>query len=300
MDWFERIRKAPSPYYGNESKYYYLQIKDVPGLEYLFDPSRFPMGEKLHRDLQPKAHFIDSNRWRPSISNRRSAIMMVTILDLKAERPIFDWALGRLQTAGGQEPPADETELAAGKKAYNLKPHEVGIQLIYRDSRMKGGYLMNLSIHIPKDNEFDMYVNRLFTHDADTTDYMLTNGEAAALLIMTQMVDERSKQSSKEQQKLFEEFGLGALSRDTDSKYIKSLVDKGLLRREAHHRTPSMRNYPRPTPKGRAVSNQFEMTRNKFHSEFKAEVKSKPDEEFTMFDESGLHGHDLGFGEDFA
>jgi hypothetical protein len=67
------------------------------------------------------------------------------------------------------------------------------------------------------------------------------------------------------------------------------------MRREKAHAQASMRNFPRPTPKGKAASNRFEMHHDEFYGEFKDLVRRSPDAEFDSF--SDQYRPDRGSGE---
>ena len=303
MKWWETLRKEEirkTPYYPQGNKYYWMQLEDVPGLAKLFTRGNFPAEQYLNRNMKAKAHLLESNRWFPSVGQRQHAMLLVNILNLETEEREFPWAAGKLQTAQSNATQREQN-LAAGRTGFALGPNDIGISVILRDSLAGKGsnnFLFNINLYIPKDNNFWEQVQSTITHDSAPEDYDLTNGAVAALLIMTQMILKRGKEKVyKDQQREFEEFGIGPLSRDTESKYIKELVDKGLMRREFNHATPSMKGYPQPTNKGHGVSNRFEMKHGDFFGSFKAEVKANPDKKFKI---QQFGGGASDFESDFA
>ena len=137
------------------------------------------------------------------------------------------------------------------------------------------------------------------TAGSSTDDYDLTNGEAAILLILTQIVPygqrEGHKGRHKERVKEIENLGLGKWGTDVDdNKYVNSLVDKGLL--ERRRSSAKGKNFlPVPTTKGKVVSNRFEMKFDYFDTEFKTEVLAHPDDKFDSFESSDLISDDPDF-----
>jgi hypothetical protein len=95
------------------------------------------------------------------------------------------------------------------------------------------------------------------------------------------------------------ELGIGPLARNTKSKYIKTLADRGFVDMNLDKRTPNMRGYPKITPRGMAASNRFEMHHKTFRTEFMDVVRNKRDEEFTMFYEKP-DGSKSSFNEEMA
>ena len=292
MKWWSTLKKEDirkMPYYSTGGatgrKYYWMQLEDVPGLAKLFTRGNFPAERYINRDMKAKAHLLPSNTWMPTVGDREHALILVNILNLETKEREFPWSVGK-RTSEHSKATQREHKLASGRIPYNLDPQDIGIAVIIRDPQAGKGsnnFMFDINLYIPKDNEFWAQVQSTITYDSAYEDYDLSNGAVAALLIMTQMILKKGKKKVyKEQQAAFEEFGIGPLSRDTESKYIKELVDRGLFRREFHHNTPSMKGYPRPTNKGFGVSNRFEMTHEDFFGSFKAEVKANPDKKFKI------------------
>ena len=303
MNWWNTIKKQEirkTPYYPNEEKYYWMQLEDVPGLAKMFERGNFPAEQYLNRNMKARAHLLKSNRWFPSVGQRQHAILLANILNLETQEREFPWATGKLATEYNKATQREQN-LAAGRTGFSLGPKDIGVSVIMRDALAGKGsnnFMFNINLYIPAENEFWEQVQSTVTLGSVPEDYDLTNGAAAALLIMTQMILKRGKQKVyKKQQEAFEEFGIGPLSRDTESKYIKELVDKGLMRREFNHNTPSMKGYPQPTNKGHGVSNRFEMKHGDFFGSFKAAVKANPDKKFKI---QQFGGGTSDFESDFA
>ena len=292
--WFNNIKKAPPPYYHvSGNKYHWLQMDDIPGLKGLFSKDKFPLHNQVWRKAQPRVHFEEHNFYTPRIGNRESAILLTTILDLETKQPKYNWRTGRLKGTGAREgkweTSPEMNSLAAGDENLALEPDEVGVVIIYQNaSKVKS--LFEINIYVPKDNDFEQFVNKVITAGTGPKDYELTNGEAAALLIVSQMANK--KEDLKQRKRLFDDFKVGPLVKDTDSKYILSLVDKGFMEMNPNHTTRNLRNYPLSTPKGNAASNRFEMTFTKFMGAFKKEVLANPDEPFTMWESTDPSGSD--------
>jgi hypothetical protein len=286
--WFNNIRKAPPPYnHTKGNKYYWMQIEDIPGLKELFSLDKFPLHDKMWRKTQAKVHFRDDNKFNPSVRNYKDGVVLATILDLESGNPSFPWVMGRLKGTGLRADKLESTpfmmSLAGGDELYDMEPDEVGIEIIYRDAQgTKPLFILN--IQVPKDNDFEQYANRLITTGTKDKDYDLSNGEVAALLILSQMAGGRA--DLRERKRLFDEFKVGPLVRGTDSKYIKALVDKGFFEMDENHASKNLKNYPLVTAKGNAASNRFEMTKIRFVGEFKREVLASPDDPFTAFEVS--------------
>ena len=293
MKWYDEIiRKAPPPYYRNENKYDHLQYKDIPGLTNLFKEGTFPLYDQMNmwKRGTVKAHEAKGNIYTPKISGRKNAIMFVSIYDFVKQEPKYPWQQGSLRNPSNpdvQTPDTNAISLARGDKSFTLTEDQIGITVIHEYNKL---FLVN--VYYGEDSKFHMYVNRLQTTGTADMDYDLTNGEVAALLIMAQMTNPKEY---KERQRLFLDMGIGPLTRNTESKYIKTLVDKGFVDMNEYHNSPSMRGYPKVTAKGKAASNRFEMKHRKFHTEFRDVVKERPDEEFSMFDE----GEDSQFGDEY-
>ena len=286
--WNNVVRKAPPPYYRNENKYDHLQISDIPGMMELFSSGKFPLHDKLSafKNTTISAHKVKNNKYTPSISGRKNAIMFVSIYNFIEKKPKYAWQTGSLRNPSNPDVQTPDTRaigLARGDKSFTLAEDEIGITIIFELDKQ---FIIN--IYYGEESEFDMYINRVQTGGTGDQDYDLNNGEVAALLILTQIVPEKG--AYKERQRVFMEFGIGPLGRDTESKYIETLVSRGFVDLHENNRSASRRGYPIITPKGKAASNRFEMTHKKFYSDFKNEVKRDRDGEFTMFENSNPLG----------
>lgn len=313
--WTEIIRKAPPPFYANKNKYDIHQFSDIPGFDVLFGAG-FPLSQELSAAPRTtvKSHPIMiggelGNSWRPSISNRQNAIMFVTVFNLQSKTPSFPWETGSLRNVQIQDQLTQVTEsakIAAGQRSFELEEDEIGVTVIYDlKPKKRGGRTtfgkpsLMINIYYGEKSNFQQYVNTKMTEGTGDQDYDLTNGEVAALLILSQIKPDGPPKQYLQQQKLFMELGIGPLARNTKSKYIKTLADRGFVDMNLDKRTPNMRGYPKITPRGMAASNRFEMHHKTFRTEFANVVRNKRDEEFTMFYEKP-DGSKSSFNEEMA
>ena len=294
MTWFTTIRKAPPPFKPSGDEYTIVQVADIPGAQKLFSPGYFPAEQYLPRggsDVTAEVRRLPTKRFAPSLRGRSYHVGLVTIVNSETGAVRYPWAKMRLENDIMSPPTAMEKRLGEGQEPFTLEDDEIGLMVHMRDGRIpRMKFAFEVYGFVPPESNF------LDTIEVPTgvepMDYDLTNGAVAALLLFTQMTKPRESNRRKQE---FADFGLGELSKDTDSKYIKELVDKGLMRREAGHAQASMRNFPRPTPKGKAASNRFEMHHDEFYGEFKDLVRRNPDAEFDSF--SDRYRPDEGSGE---
>tara|TARA_R100001510_G_C7656512_1_gene216590 strand:- start:7310 stop:8224 length:915 start_codon:yes stop_codon:yes gene_type:complete len=294
MTWFKTIRKAPPPFKPSGVKYNLVQIADIPGAQKLFSPGYFPAEQYLPRggsDVMVEVYQLPNNRFAPSLRSKNYHVGLVTILNIETGQVTYPWAKMRLQNDIMSPPTAMELRLGTGQEPLDLEDDEIGLMVHMRDGRIpKMKFAFEVYGYIPPASNFLETIE--VPTGVEPMDFDLTNGAVAALLLFTQMTKPRESRRRKEE---FAAFGLGELSKDTDSKYIKELTDKGLMRREAGHAQASMRNFPRPTPKGKAASNRFEMHHDEFYGEFKDLVRRNPDADFDSF--SDQYRPDKGSGE---
>lgn len=318
--WTEIIRKAPPPFYANKNRYNLHQFNDIPGFDVLFSQGNFPLYEELSRAPRTtvKSHAIMKkegsedvmgDEWRPSISNRQNAVMWVSIFNLKTKGVVYDWISGSLRNVNVQDQLTQNTssaQLASGARTFPLEDDEIGISVIYDLKPRKRGQQVRLgkpslmiNIYHGSKSNFSDYVNITQTEGTGDQDYDLTNGEVAALIILSQIKPDGPPKQYLQQQDLFLKLGIGPLTQNTESKYIKTLTDRGFIDMNLDSRTNNMRGYPKITPRGMAASNRFEMHHRTFRNEFSDVVMAKPDEEFTMFYED-KQGKTSSFNEDMA
>lgn len=294
-EWW-KIMKAPPPWTGASAgsgprKWQPVQIDDIPGFRAMLDPAEFPLARKIWRDTVVDIYPIEHGEiWNPSLHGRHNALMLYGVYNLKTKKMMHKWEIGRMNKGQNQDP--REEQAALGELPFRLTEYLMGVQVIYETGN-RSKFIMEGNV-LPE-TKFYEFVDRHSTHDAETEDYNLTNGAAAALAILAHHARKKTKRAYKERQQLFIDFGLGPLSRDTDSKYIEELVGKGLMRREKYHRTPNMANYPVITPKGKVVANRFDMPTDVFMDEFKDEVRRDPDGDFNFhyMDPTQFGGEDL-------
>ena len=329
MEWFDILKKAieesdiwkaPPPYTETDKRYFMAQLGDIPGLVNMLSKESNPLvqvQQKQGQDLFPRnteiriypvfdKHPNDDTfekkvfQWKPTIGGYKKTMMMVGVLD-DTGKPISAWQMGGLTTITGGEAPPKHRALASSQTPIDLEEDEIGINIMYRPGNIKGlKFIAKIDGHVGYGGT---YWNKIsspsgMTEGSDTDDYDLTNGEAAILLILTQIIPYGSRGGPKKhKERVFEiaDFGLGEWGTEIeDNKYVNSLVDKGLL--ERRRSKAKGKNYlPVPTAKGKAVSNRFEMKMDYFDTKFKKEVLAHPDEKFDSFEEGELQSDDPDF-----
>jgi len=274
------IRKMPWTNTGK--KWHWMQVEDIPGLKEAFDISVFPFGE-LWQEVAVEAYPLsqghieheDSNIWIPKISGRKHAIMVANVYNIEQQKLKFDWEFGTL-IPHRKDPDAEH--LALGKKRYPLSAKEIGV-IIMQDVK-KGR--MRVEVSVPIGSKFYDNVER-YTHGSKAEDYELTNGEAAALGILSHHERRQGGKNYLRRRQMFEQFGIGPLSRDTEAEEIASLTNKGFIKRDPNASQPNMRNFPIITAKGKAAAAIVDMPLHVFIGEFKKVVLDAPDAPFDMY-----------------
>jgi hypothetical protein len=330
MEWFDVLKKAieesdiwkaPPPYTVDTDKRYFMaQLGDIPGLVDMLSKESNPLvqvQQKLGQDLLPRNTEIriypvfDKNPnddalekktfdWRPSISGYNRTFMLVCILD-DAGKPISNWQMGSLSTPFGGEASPKQKALASGNVPLELEEDEIGINILYRPGGIKGHkFIAKIDGHVGYGGTYWNKISSVsgMTEGSVPDDYDLINGEAAILLILTQIIPYGSRgpnKAHKDRMKEIADFGLGEWGTDIeDNKYVNGLVDKGLLERR-RSRVKGKDRLPVPTAKGKAVSNRFEMKVDYFDTKFKQEVLAHPDEKFDSFEDKDWKSDDPDF-----
>lgn len=298
MNKWWKILKAPPPWtqgtpHTPSRQWHWVQIENIPGLLKQMDPETFHLAHEIWRDTTIKVYPIPhKNLWYPSIRKRTNAQMWYTGYNVKDQALTDDWEPAQFARAGTSQKPLEEL-VASGTESFELDDDTIGLNIII-EKGPNAKFIMEGNV-TPTSN-FWKYVKKHEAHGSVIEDYDLTNGAAAGLGIVAHHAVGKSKGMYKTRQQYFLDFGIGPLSRDTDSKYIKELVDKGLMRREEYHRTPNMSNYPVVTPKGLEVGNVFDIPPKIFFGEFKKEVLRAPDEDFTSYYDDPAKFSAAGFG----
>ena len=231
MTWFRTIRKAPPPFKHSGVRYDLVQIADIPGAQKLFSPGYFPAEQYLPRggsDVTAEVRRLPTKRFAPSLRGRSYHVGLVTILNSETGAVRYPWAKMRLENNIMSPPTAMEKRLGEGQEPFTLEDDEIGLMVHMRDGRIpRMKFAFEVYGFVPPESNFLNTIE--VPTGVEPMDYDLTNGAVAALLLFTQMTKPRESRRRKEE---FAAFGLGELSKDTDSKYIKELVDKGLMKRE--------------------------------------------------------------------
>ena len=329
MNWFDIIKraiedesviwKAPPPYTETDRRYLMAQLDDIPGLVAMLSKQNnplvnikqqegidlFPRNTEIriypvYEELGNTGDDMKVFNWKTTIGGRKATQMLVTILD-KEGKPINPWIMGALTTPQGMEASQKLREVASGTKSFELQEDEIGINIMYSEGTLKTKYRAIIDGFVGFGGEYWKALSgpQTMTTGAMADDYDLTNGAAAILLVLTQIVpfgQRGRKGQHQERVKEIESLGLGTWGRDVDdNKYVNELVDKGLLERR-RSQTKGLNRLPVPTAKGKAVSNRFEMKHDYFDNEFRNEVRSNPDEPFDSFESSDLQSDDPDFG----
>ena len=273
------IRKTPFTNAGK--RWYWMQVEDIPGLKEAFDISVFPFGE-VWRDTAVEAYpmstgtieSMSTNLWIPKISGRKNAVMVANVYNIEQQKLKFDWEFGSL-IPNRKDPDAEM--LARGKKKFPLGEKEIGV-IIMQDVKKER---QRIEVSVPVGSKFYENLGQ-FTHGSTYKDYEFTNAEAAALGILSHHERKQGGKNFMKRRQMFEQFGIGPLSKDTEAKEIVSLTKKGLIRREPNHNTPNMRNFPIISAKGKAAATVVDMPLHIFIGKFKEVVLKSPDALFDM------------------
>ena len=313
-NWFDIIKriieddtviwKAPPPYTHGDNRYLMAQFADITGLDELLSAKNNPLvnikRKEGSRDLFDRNAEIriypvldmhaNTNAekkvfaWKPQVKSK-GTMMMINILDDNGA-PISKWDVGAMTTPAGGESPRAMRQTASGNKTYPLEEDEIGIKIIYSEQNKEQQikYRVLIDGYVGMNGDYWQKLVGEPTADSTVTDYDLTNGEAAMLLVLTQIIPYGPRGKPKkhqERQELIEELGLGKWDRRVgrDNKYVDGLVSKGLLEIRRHS-SKGLNKLPVPTAKGKAVSNSLEMKHDYFDNEFTREVKMHPDEPF--------------------
>ncbi len=284
LDAISNIQKAydsisKTPWTNRGKRWYWFQVEDVPGLRENLTRAKFPFIE-LWPDIAIETYpieegdieEIDSTMWVPSIMGRTNAVMVANVYNIEQQKFKFDWEFGTL--IPGQTDPTAE-QLASGKKSYPLSPKEVGI-ILTEDLKTKR---QRLEISVPPNSQFYNVVSQI-PHGSKPEDLEFTNAEAAALAILSHHERRQGGKNYLKRRRMFSDFGIGPLERDTTAPEILSLVKRGFMRMNPDHNTPNMRSFPQITPKGKSAANLVDMPRSEFIGNFKKKVLDKPNELF--------------------
>jgi hypothetical protein len=214
--------------------------------------------------------------------------MVANVYNILQRKLKYLWEFGTLNVKFGKDP--DSELLAHGKKKYHLGENEIGI-IIMKDIKKQ---TMMVELTVPPTSAFYDTASpqgvKMMTHGATDKEYEFTNAEAAALGILSHHERKSGGKNYQKRRQMFEDFGIGPLTKDTTATEIVSLTSKGMIKRNKNHPRPNMRNFPIITAKGKAAANVVDMPLDVFIGEFKKIVQAKPTEQFTLFymDDAGI------------
>jgi len=259
MSWFN-ILKTP---YTQKGEYYHnLELEDIPGLEAIFRDPGFPL-EEIWRRHDFTFYKRKTNAFIPSLGKRDDAIGYCAIYNMETKSLIaWEGEVGKWQPMliNHWNGDVDALKHGTGRRRYSLQPNQLGIVAIETASQQL------YSVDVPKDSEL--------APDTILSSQELTNGEAAALGILAHHA--KGKRDRNSRIKLFQEFGIGPLEKNTDSPTILSLVKKGLMEMDANHPMRSLRNYPMITMKGKKEAHVVDVSRTIFMNDFRKIVREDP------------------------
>jgi hypothetical protein len=187
----------------------------------------------------------------------------------------------------------EEGQWGMGMNSINLTKNQIGIEVI------RYGSTPVIEVTIPKESNILIGQKRNQDFMQNPAKYSLTNGEAAALAILGIFAEQRKPRLRKERIRLFNEFKIGPLAKNSNSRFLRSLHDKGFIDYTPDNWNRSNRNFPTITMDGyREATAQVDMPRAVFMSEemeegidgemvpfgFKAKVLHEPDEPYTGYE----------------
>ena len=299
MKWFD-IVKAPPPQTFRGTTWKFFAQDDIPYLEELINAKDAPW-EELWPTVSRKIFFEKDQTFTPKLKG--PGIGFWGVMNITNGELVGDgWEMMRTRDTLNPNDPESVTEVqwGMGMNSISLTPNQIGVEVI------KYGARPNIEVTIPP--ETNLVVGEKYMRDKfekNPSNYQLNNGEAAALAILGIFAEQRKPRERKNRIRLFNEFRIGPLEKESDSKYLrglesKGLVDYGSMRDDI---SPSNRGYPRITPEGyREATMQVDMPRAVFMSEemeegpegqmipfgFKAKVLKQPDAPYMGYEGGAL------------
>ena len=266
MKWFD-IVKAPPPMTFRGTTWKFFAPGDIPYLEDLIMAKDAPW-EELWPTVSRKIFFEKDQTFTPKLKGKGVgfwAIMNITNGELVGE----GWEMMRTRDTLNRDDPESVTEVqwGMGMNSLQLTPNQIGVEVI------KYGAIPKVEVTIPPESNLLSRIGEEYMKDKFETNpgnYQLNNGEAAALAILGIFAEQRKPRERKNRIRLFDEFRIGPLKKESNSKYLrgleqKGLVDYGSMRDDI---SPSNRGYPRITNEGyREATMQVDMPRAVFFSE---------------------------------
>ena len=287
MKWYDII-KAPRTFKGKTWKFF--SIDDVPHLEELLYAKDVPW-EDIWPTASRKLYFDKDQTFTPRINASKGGFGFWGIMNITTGKLVDDgWEAMRTKesiTAQSDPESITEAQWGSGMNSLELTNNQIGIEVI------KYGSTPVVEVTIPPETNIILGEKRNKDFMQNPGKYSLNNGEAAALAILGIFAEQRNPRLRKERIKLFDEFGIGPLEKESPSKYLRSLDTKGLVEygsdRDDISRTN--RGFPTITMDGyREATAQVDMPRAVFFSTemeegpegmtpfgFKAKVLKQPD-----------------------
>jgi hypothetical protein len=301
MKWFDIVKAPPTTFRGTTWKFF--APGDIPYLEDLIMAKDAPW-EELWPTVSRKIFFEKDQTFTPKLKGKGVgfwAIMNITNGELVGE----GWEMMRTRETLGKDPDPEsitEVQWGMGMNSIELTPNQIGVEVI------KYGATPKVEVTIPPESNVLSKIGESYMKDKFETNpgnYQLNNGEAAALAILGIFAEQRNPRERKNRIRYFKEFNIGPLQRESNSKYLrgleqKGLVDYGSMRDDI---SSSNRGYPRITNEGyREATMQVDMPRAVFFSEemeegpngqmipygFKAKVLKQPDAPYMGYEGGAL------------
>lgn len=292
MDWFNII-KAPITYKDESWKFF--ASGDIPHLEQHLFAATVPW-EEIWPTASRKIFYKKTNDFTPKINASKGAAGFFAIMNITTGE-LIDEGWEAMYTREYLEMGGTDREAVQNGMGLNtiaLTPNQIGIEVL------KYGNTPVVEITMPMDSNLEVGAERDKKLIQNPSKYFLNNGEAAALAILGIFAEQRKPRLRSERINLFEEFKIGPLEKNSNSKYLRSLDDKGLVEygSDRDDISRSNRGFPTITMEGyREATMQVDMPRAIFFSEemeegpegmvpfgFKAKVLKQPDEPYLGYE----------------
>ena len=296
MDWFTVI-KAPPPITYKGDTWKHFAPDDIPCLEEHLNKTTVPW-ESIWPTASRKMFLRKDNSFTPRINAAKGAAGFWAVINVETCALVDDgWEemYTREYLQSGNEQSETAVQFGMGKHTITLTKNQIGVEVkLY-------GRTPVVEVTIPVESSVLNKLGQKRTEKVLQGKYELNNGEAAALAILGIFAEQRKPRLRQERIRLFDEFGIGPLEKESPSKYLRSLDSKGLVEygSDRDDISRSNRGYPTITMEGyREATMQVDMPRAIFFSEemeegpdgkmipfgFKAKVKKQPDERYTGYE----------------
>tara|TARA_B100000287_G_C20583530_1_gene761350 strand:- start:403 stop:1290 length:888 start_codon:yes stop_codon:yes gene_type:complete len=286
MKWFDII-KAPVRQDGMMGKAF--NIGDIPFLEDILFQKDVPW-ENIWPTAKRTAWLNDKDdSFTPYIVPDKGGFGFFAVMNITNGSLVDEgWEMMRTRelVQEGDEDSATEAQWGMGMHTLTLTKNQIGIEV------KKYGNRPMVEVTLPKDSNLDLGAVRHKDMMANPQNYQLNHGEAAALGILGIFGEQRNPRLRKQRKQWFRDFKLGELENNSQSPYLRSLDEKGLVEFgfDRDDISPSNRGFPTITMKGyREATLQVDMPRAVFFSEeimdgepmgFKAKVLAHPEEPY--------------------